>query len=712
MSSDSTTGQSNSRCVSASSVSSCKLINSIQEKRKRKPQAQQPLNSIQDNQKDKIGDNTVCDNGICSRKSNESCKERTNSRITDEEIGREDTISSTRDGRCCEDASDMDLRRQGSSDFVHPCSSLDTCGNSKRPRSWTTIYPSEAKARLDGSDVSLPRAICIDVDRRSHRKNDDRSNDVCKNDGEYTVCRAIDGSNSLPKSVYTDCAMNSKIVKGCFTNDRKYRNKKLQVSPLHRNNVRRKQVGYKLMQQSSGSCQKEYVARQWSTCSCIVEEEEDYCMNVDIAEQKPSENLCDVAERVEKISVCRTPSSESAKNETVCVTSFKDTGELFEKTQTCKSIFRDLVECRRSTTVCAITLGNSEEPTKVTRVCKEFVAEEPRQDITVCRTIFAEPKGSPKEETVCKTELPDFEETPEEIIYKVHDSSFVEQGDANKMISLSDVKDKLVKEQANDNLNGQKGNAINLERAVIQSDGKYSGIVLTDLAGHKSAKETSQNKQIAKTALSNQSKVQVPSVGQIRDSKSLSRNMYSIISPRVELYNRDPNLSSNRNAKEASKTFDDKQKARTQLLPSHQPRGHFRQSTITISKDPVMRDFAWSKSNQAKEKISQKLRDEKENIPNETGVIKEKSKDTALHRSFKRLIDVIRREKIQYKDEIETEKSEPEAKIITDNRLNTTKSKSVIRIENKISDEKDNRDDNKKVHAPTRSQFAGKQGKS
>lgn len=584
-SSATTTEQLNSR----SSISTCKLINSIQEKRK-KLQAQQSFNSVH---KKRSSDNIVCDAktlcAISAKESSESDKEQIN--VSDDEIECKDMTSSTRDGCCCKDTSvsSEDLE-QKLSDSPVPCSDFSICDNFRRQQSWTAIYPSGVKSTND-SDASLSNAICTNVKRENNRKSAARNN-VCKNNNEYITCHAVDGSRWLPKSIYTDCATNGNVSKERFAEtkiyDCKYRNKRLQDSVLNDNNVLKRQIEHKLSQGPSKSCQKDHATRQRSRCSCITEEEED-CFTIDKIEEKFPENIYNNTKCFEKISVCRTP-DKLAETATVCDTSFNTNRECieqtrdisedseclkgkcnndinmsvcqtsckldkgaticetvsfsvardrFEKMQTCKSTFENSVKRLKGVPMYETAFGNSEELPKLTRVCKKFVTEEYPKDITVCKRMFGEPKRSSEEVIVCEA-LPDAEETPKKTICKkISDSNFVNQNN-NKNVFLSDTKDNLVKENTNGvDLNIQKTNKGNAT-TIVQLD---NGVALSNLAKQKpviqfnknlyDTKQDGQNEKVKKTLSNNVLKILTTLVGPNKDSfsKSLSKILYSTASP-------------------------------------------------------------------------------------------------------------------------------------------------------------------------------------
>lgn len=673
---------------------------------------------------------------MCStsaKESSEFSKEQIN--VSDDDIECKDTISSTRDGCCCKDTSfsNMDLG-QDLLDSAVPCSDFSVCDNLRRLQSWTTIYPSEARTMLNVSDASLSNAISTNVEQRDYVKSDVQSN-VCENNNAYTVCHAVDGSRWLPKSIYTDCVTYDKVPKEHFADGCKYRNKKLQDSILNRNNIWKRQIEYKLLQQPPESCQRENVVRQRSTCSCIAEEEEDCFTNVEKVEGKFSENVCNNIKCLEKRSVCRTPSNKLVETATVCEIPFNTIAECVEQTQTCESMFEDSTECLKGkcnknvkisicqtssskldknaticesvsfsvardrfekmqtckntfensvkclkdTTMYETTFGNSEELTQVTRVCKKFVTEESPEDITVCRRMFGEPKGSP-EEVIVGEALPDAKEVPKETICKkISDSNFVNQ-DNDKRVFLNDAKDNLAKENANSsNLNIQKKNSENAER-VIQLD---NNVALNNFTGEKSANDIKQDEQIKETVSNNLSKISTASVEPIKDSfsKPLSKIIYSATLSQTQLYDR-PNLVSNLNEKETWKTLVNKRKTTIQLSPNQTMRNHFQQ----LSKDPMTRNSASDKVDQSEERTQEELKEEEESqdISKERRTTEEKPRDSFLNRSVKKLIDVIKLGRMKIKERTETEKDIPK-KIIVDGIKDVGKSDTVFK-KDKISE--------------------------
>lgn len=646
----------------------------------------QSLNSIHEKSSD---DNTIRDNRtlhhMISRKelSEASSKEKENVKVNDENIRCKDTILSTKDDFYCKDTDSMDFQQDSYSTV--PCSSFSTCNNIKYPQSCITIYPSEARARLDDSDVFLSRAIYTNVERRNYCRNNDRDN-VHGDDSECTVCHAVDGSLWLTKSIYTDCATYSEDPKECFTDNYKYRNKILQNSVINRNDIRNRQMEYKLLQQPLGSYQRKEMVRQRSMCSCIAEEEEDYCKGVDRVEKKLPENVCNSAECLEEIFVCQTPSRKLAKSVAVCKTSFDAPGKPFETTRTCK----DSTKCSEGTSMRGTRFGNSEEPPKVTRVCKEFVIEEPPEDITVCKTMFGEPNGLPGEVIVYKTAFPKSKDTLKETMCKeIPDPNFANQDDVNR-VSLSDAKDKLVKESTNStNLNGPKQNAGN--KRIVKLNNKHDNVILNNFTEQQSA-NIKQDEQIKET-LNDQLKnlYQIP-VKSIKDSKRLLENVYVTTLSPAQLYDR-PNLVSNPNEKKTSKTIVNQRKTiRTQLL-NQSTRNRFHQS------NDLTQYLTSNKNNQLEEKMQEnsKEKEEKQDISKEMETIEDKQKESLLHRPFKKLFDVIKRGRTFITDRIET--GEIETKKTIANGKNE-KSEIASETEDKTGDIKDQQEITEKVVVP------------
>lgn len=622
--------------------------------------------------------NTVCDNGTLHRSSRKGSNEADGKEEADIKINGnvwcEDTTSSAEDGRYCKDTDDIDLQQDSSYSTV-PCSSYRAY-DTRRPQ-WITIYPSEARARLNDSDVFLPRAInvCTNVERRDCRKNNDRDN-VCGDDSEYTVCHAVDDNGWLPKSIYTNCTTYGEDSKECFADSCKYRNKVLRESVT--NDIRKRQVGYKFLQQSLGSCPREQVARKWFTCSCIAEEEEDYCKDIDRIEKQLPENVCNIVECPEKISVCRTPSGKLAENAAV-ETSFSAPGKHFEKTRACEDSAKRLTD----TNTCGRRFGNSEEPSKVTRVCKEFVAEEPSKDITVCKTVFGEPNGLEEEVIVYRSALSDSKNTPKETICKEFlESKFANQDDVNRL-SLNDGKDKLVERNINTpNLNGPKGNAKN--KKIVKLNNNKPGY--NNFA--KQQFDNTGHREQVKNTLNDKSKNlhQIP-VESIK--KPLSKNVYST-TLRAQLY--DHSIpASNSNSKKASKTLVNQQ--RMQSL-NRSMRNYFQRS------NNLTQNLAPNKNNQLKEKTREK-EEEGQDVLKKVETTEDKQK-SLLHRSFKKAIDIIRRHRALVTDKIETGQIEVK-KTIADGKRNDEKSEITSEIEDKIGDIEDQQKVTKKVAIPMRS---------
>ncbi|XP_026828449.1 uncharacterized protein LOC105277385 [Ooceraea biroi] len=700
-SSDITTERSNSRCISASSASSCKLLNSIQEKR-RKLQAKQLTNSVHqekdgssDNSDNAVRDDKIL-HGSYRKELSESSKEQINIKVTDEDTECQDAISrdSTRDGCCCKDPSfsSTDLP-QDSLDSVIPRLHFNECDESAC--SWTTIYPLETRAKMDDSDGSSLNAICMG--RGTRYGNDERSN-VCRN-VRSTTCDAIDGSSWLPRSIYTDCAkVDGDVPKECFTNSGKYRNERLQKPMLNRNDIWWKQAGCKLPQEPLRDSRKEPTTRRWPTCSCIVEEEEDRCANVGRGDKESSEDPCDNVECPKKISVCQIPSSALVETVTVCETPFRNAEKHCEETPACESPLGDSAECPRAAIPCGTTFENSEEPPKVTRVCKEFVAGEPPKDIAVCGTTVGEPKGPPEEVTVCKSSLLDSGEAPKETISKtIPDSNFASQEDVDS-VSLNDAKDKLVRENTDmANLNNQKENAGNVG-SMVQSNDK-SNIVSNNLTKLTFAKNVTQNERTKGNVLNNRSRNPIVPVGSVEYSKQrVSRNVYSTALARMEFPNR-PNFTSNHNPQEILKIPIDKRGAAKMRSPLNRPTKIHLEQQNKVLKDLTTRDLTSSKNNQVDEKIQEnsKEKEEVQDIPKEKEMAEEKPRESILHTSLKKLIDVIKHYRVQLKDKIETKNIEVKETVI-DDKEDVTQLESISETREKIDDEKERRDVNKETH--------------
>ncbi|KYN11324.1 DC-STAMP domain-containing protein 2 [Trachymyrmex cornetzi] len=507
-------------------------------------------------------------------------KEETDVKVNNENVRCKDATSSTKDDYYCKDTDNIDLQ-QDSSYLTVPCSSFSACNNTKHPESWMTTYPSEPKARLDDNGVFLSRAICTGVEQRNYRKNNDRNNNVRGNDSECTMCHAVDGSRWLPKSIYKKCAFGEE-PREYFADGCKYRNKIFQDSSINHKDIRKRQTGYKRLQQPLGSCQREVIARRWSTCSCIAEEDENYCKDIKKDKKELPQNVCNVAESLEKISICRSP-RKLIESVTVCETSCGDE-KRFEKLRTCKKKEEHL----KDTSVYKTRFGNSVEPPKVTRVCQEFVTEELPEDITVRKTAFGEPNRLPEEEIVYKAERSDSKDNPKETICKeILDSNFANQDDVNR-VSLNDVKDKLVEESTtSSNLNSPEKNAGN--KRMVKPNNKHD-IALNSFMEQQSI-NVEQDEQINKM-MNNRSK-NVPRTPNesIKDSKPLSKNVYSTL-PRAQFYNRS-NLVSNFSVEKTSKFRINQQ--RMQSL-NRSMRNHFQQSN-----NPTQ-NLISNKNNQQEEK--------------------------------------------------------------------------------------------------------------
>ncbi|XP_020287453.1 uncharacterized protein LOC109856513 [Pseudomyrmex gracilis] len=670
-STDTITEQSNSRC--ASSASTCKLINCIQEKR-RKLQAQRLSNTLhkrRDKSSDSSEDNVVCDtnnttvHSICRKVSSEFNKEGVDVKLSDEDVERGDTISSTRNGCCCEDTNSTTGPLCDSSESVVPCAgSFSIFDNSIRPQSWTSIYPSKAEAESNGSDITL-----------DYDENDTR-NKICGNDDEYSVCDAIDGNRWQRKSIYTDCATyGKKVPKECFADNCRYRNKKVQDSAVNGNDIWKRRVGYKLRQPIE-DCRREHVTLQRSACSCIAEEEEDRCASVDIVGNELPESVCEEATCPEKIYVCRAPSRELTGDATVCGTSFSAVGKCSE--ETCKSASKDPAECRNGATVYVTTFKNSEEPLKVTRVCKELVAEESSKDIAVCRTVmFGEPKGPPERVAVSKA-LPDSEEAPKETICKkIPDSNFADQDDV-KTVFLNSAEDKLAEGNTNSsNLNNWQENVGNTDRGKQLN--KFGN--RDNFAGRKSNVNIKQGERTKKLISNDETNTPVKP---IEDTTSLPRSIYSAI-PRNSI-----NLISNSKAsKHISNTHPDQQGSLKFQLPNR-PLRNYSQQPSRIAKRSTMRELAASrKNNQTVKKAQDKLKgnEEKYNIPREVKTKEEQPREPLLYRSIKKLADILKYTREQLKAKREAEKTKLKKKIVNDKR-DDGEYKTISETEDKIIDEK------------------------
>ncbi|XP_018046467.1 PREDICTED: LOW QUALITY PROTEIN: uncharacterized protein LOC108685963 [Atta colombica] len=587
--------------------------------------------------------------------------------INDENVRCKNAISSTKDDYYCKDTNNIDLQ-QDSSYLTLPCSSFSAYNNIKHSESWMATYPSEPKTRLNDNNVCLSRAICTDVKQRDYRKNN-----VHGNDSECTICHAVDGSRWLPKSIYTECAFDEEPREYFADNSCKYRNKIFQDSSINCNDIWKRQTGCKCLQQSLGSCQREVIARQWSTCSCITEEDEDYCKNV---EKELPQNVCNVVESLEKISICPTP-RKLVKSVTVCETS-SDDGKCFEKSRK----YKKKEEYLKDISVCETRFGNSVEPPKVTRVCQEFVTEEHPEDITVCKT-FGESNGFPEEAIVYKTEHSDSKDTPKETICKeILDSNFTNQDDVNRA-SLNDVKDKLVEESTtSSNLNSMEKNAGN--KKMVKPNNKHD-VALNSFTGQQFT-NVEQDEQINKMMNNGLKNVPHTPIESIKDSKPLSKNVYSTL-PHAQFYNRS-NLVSNSSVKKTSKSHINQR--RMQSL-NRSMRNHFQQSN-----NPPQ-NLISNKNNQQEEKTLENFqkKEEKQDISKEMKMIEDKQRESSLRR-FKKLIDVIRRGKTFITDRIEIGKIEAK-ETIADSKRDVEQVEIASEIEDKLNDTKDQREIIKKV---------------
>lgn len=640
----------------------------------------QSLNFIHEKSSDDIRDNRTLLHRISRKELSEAgSKEEADVKAN---VRCKDTISTIKDGLSCKDTDNTDLQQDLYSTV--PCSSFSTC-DIRHSQSWVTIYPSEARARLDDSDVFLSRAICTNVERRNYRRNNDRDN-IRGDDSECIVCHAID-NRWFTKSIYTDCATYSEDLKECFTNGCKYRNKILQNSVINRNDIRKRQMGYKLLQQPLESCQREEMIRQRFMCSCIAEEEEDYC-KVDRVEKELPENVCNAAESLEKISVCRILSKKLTEDAAVCEISFGVSEKHFEARTN-----KDSAECSEGTSMRVTRFGNSEEPPKVTRVCKEFVTEEPPEDITVCKTVFGKPNGLPGKVIVYKTTLPESKDVKETICKEIPDPNFASQDGVNR-VSLSDAKDKLVEESTNNsNLNDPKQNAEN--KRTVRLNNKHDNVILNNFTGEQTA-NIEQDKQIKKI-LNNQSKnLYQISVESIKDSKPLSKNVYVTTLPPVQLFDR-TNLVSNPDIKKTSKTIVKQKTIRMQSL-NQSTRNRFQQS------NDLTQNLTLNKNNQLEEKMQEnsKEKEEKQDISKEVEMIEDKPRESLLHRPFKKLFDVIKRGRTFLTDKIETGKIEAK-KVIANGEKKVEKSEIASENENKTGDIKDQQEITEKVAVPMKS---------
>ncbi|KYN04262.1 DC-STAMP domain-containing protein 2 [Cyphomyrmex costatus] len=597
-------------------------------------------------------------------------KEEADVKVNDEDVRCKDATSSTKDGCYCKDTDSIALQ-QDSSYLTVPCLNLSACDNTRHPKSWMTTYPSEARVKLD-DNVFQSRVICTNVKQRNNRKNNDHNNNIHGNDNECTMCHAVDGSRWLPKLIYTECSY-SKESKECFADGCKYRNKTFQDSVINRNDIRKRQIGYKCLQQPLGSCERELMVRQWSTCSCIAEEDEDEGIDKDKIELP--QNVCNVAECLEKISVCRTP-RKLTESAIVCETSFGG-GKYFEKTRTCKNSEEDLKDTR----ACETRFRNLVEPLKVTRACQEFVTEESPEDIIVYKTVSGEPNGLPEEAIVYKTAHSYSKDTLKETICKeIPDLNFANQDDVNK-VSLNDAKDKLVEESTNSsNMNSSVENASN--KKTVKLNNKHDADL--DNFTEQQSSNVEQYKQINTHKMMNDQlkDVSCSSVESIKDFKPLSKNVSSIL-PRAQFYNR-KNLVSNSSVKKTSKTHINQR--RMQSL-NRSMRNHFQQSN-----NPTQ-NLVSNKNNQLEEETLENSQEEKDILKDIK--TEDKQRESLLHRPFKKLVDVIRRGKTFIIDRIETGKMEVKETI-----ANGKKDVEKSEIEDKTNDIKDQQEIIKKVTVP------------
>ncbi|KAL6261593.1 hypothetical protein P5V15_006680 [Pogonomyrmex californicus] len=666
--SNTTTGQSNSR--NASSASSCKLINSIKEKRK-KSQAQQSFNFIPEKSSN---DNTVCDKKtsqcrIYKKKLNEEGnKEEINVKVGNSNIGFKDTISPTKDC-CCKDTDSTEIQ-QDSLNSIVPCSSFNY-DNTKLPQSGTIIHLSKVRPSFEDNDTFPSNTICSNMKKGNYYKNDNRD-DVGKD--EHNVCHSIDDSRWLPKSIYTDRVTCGRSSKECFADECKYRNKIFQDLVNH---IQKKRMGYKFLQQYPENSQKEHIVSHWSTCNSVKEEDENYCKDIDRVQKDISESVCNGETCSEKITLSRTSCRKLDKSTAVYETWFDAPGERFGKTRTCKGTFENTVQRSKDTTTRGTRFRNAKELPKVTRVCKEFVTEEPPKDITVCKTEFGEPKGPPEEVIVYKTALPDSKETPEETISKeIPDSNFANQD--VKSISLNTKDNNLVGEgTSSSNLNDQEKNT---ETKKVKLN-NINDITLNNFTKQQSVNYVKQNKEV-KVTVNDPSKNshQIP-VKSIRDSKLLSKNIYpttKYLPP--QLYDRSNFVYTNTNVKRTSNTFVNQR--RTESL--NQSKNHSQQQSNDITQELIL-----NKNNQLKEKMQKKEGEKEEagrDILNEIKTIDDKPKESLLQQPLKKLLDIIKRGKIFITDKIEMGKIEEKKTV---EKKDIEKSEIAFEINNEINDIKD-----------------------
>jgi len=387
--------------------------------------------------------------------------------------------------------------------------------------------------------------------------------------------------------------------------------------------------------------------------------------------------VCNVVESLEKISICPTP-RKLVKIVTVCETS-SDDGKCFEKSRK----YKKKEEYLKDISVCETRFGNSVEPPKVTRVCQEFVTEKHPEDITVCKT-FGESNGLPEEVIVYKTKHSDSKDTPKETICKeILDSNFTNQDDVNRA-SLNDVKDKLVEESTiSSNLNSTKKNAGN--KKMVKPNNKHD-VALNSFTGQQFT-NVEQEEQINKMMNNGLKNVPHTPIESIKDSKPLSKNVYSTL-PHAQFYNRS-NLVSNSNVKKTSKSHINQR--RMQSL-NRSMRNHFQQSNYPPQ------NLISNKNNQQKEKTleNSQEKEERQDISKEMKTIEDKQRESSLHRRFKKLIDVIRRGKTFIIDRIEIDKIKVKETIV-DGKRDVEQVEIASEIENELNDTKDQREIIKKV---------------
>jgi len=614
-------------------------------------------------------------------------------------------------------------------------------------RSWTTLYSSKTKKRLnDSCRFNAIRGI----------QRDERSN-VRWN--KYTKHDMIDtADNWLPRSIYTDCSKSGNIFKERFTDSCKYWNERHQQ--LNRCDVWCRHAWYKPPQEPPEDYHPEDyepAIRRWSTYSCIAEEDEDNysvntrgekdCYTNTNRDEKNQPWMDSFETPPEEISVCQTVSSALIEEVIACETLFRNAEECCDETPTHTS--EDSTVCRPGAVT---TLENSEEAQKVTRLYKEFVAEKPPEDIA-----SDEPEAPPEEITVCVSELPDpglLLQAPKETIPKtIPDSNFVDR-DIVEAVPLNDAKDKPAKEDADiAKLNNQKrnGNARNARNALVQPDDKYNDVVNDTVASNnltrlKPVRNATQNEQAKGNALNNQARSPSIPAEPIVNAKLLSKNATlaetefrnanqltsnqarevpktpinettkTIARPatlaRAEIRNANQ-LTSNQ-LREVPKTAINE---KTKIRPSQPAEvNQIQQQDITklnnqkqngnagntgnalvqqkiqqrneVSKAFRAQDLSVSNNNQADKEIQAEAEEnEIQDVPKEKEMENEKEekpRESVVYRAFRRLTNLIRN---IHPDTTETRKNEEEEKTITDDREQPENTP-----EEKIEDEKNSRD--------------------